>query len=141
MEKAKREIERLKAKLISTKDLQLSPEAKRLLQLYAQGWHDWTAPEYRKGPWQHYFREALKEFGNELKEGLTPKTLYLLLLMTQFRGEKDNKKAKENPYEAYLLARKAFPKAMEELFSKSEEDKTLLKILDKTLSKPDFGMV
>jgi len=39
--------------------------------------------------------------------------------------------------EAHLLARKAFPKAMEELFSRSEEDKAFLKILDKVLSEPE----
>lgn len=136
MEKIKRDIEKLRTKLKSIGRFPLKPEAKMLLRLYAQGLHDWQQPPYRQ-PLKKLYMEALEEFGPELSQDLTSKTLFWLLFIIQFRGGKDSEKAEESLLEAYLLARKIAPKAMEELFSGNEERKAFLKIIDKVLSEPE----
>ena len=117
IQKAKKEIKDLKAKLDSAKTPSgLRWEARRLLVLFAQGLHDWTAPEYRK-PWRHYYDEALKYNASELKhpETMTKKTLYWLGFMTWYRGKPDEAKQWKSELEFYLLARMIAPKATEEL--------------------------
>jgi hypothetical protein len=137
MEKTKREIEKLKAKLASSEAPGLSWEAKRLLQLYAQGLSDWQQGEYRK-PWRVNYRQALQDYGPEFAspEGPSQRTLYTMLFMTAFRGGKESERARESVNEFWLLARKVAPKAVEELLSKNEEGREFLKAIDKVLAEP-----
>jgi len=117
LETVKKEIEGLKTKLDAVKPPSgLCWEAKRLLQLYAQGYHDWCAPEHRK-PWRRGYQEALKNFGAELAhpETTSRETLYWLSFMTWFRGHPDEKKQWDSLLEFYLLARTIAPKTAEEL--------------------------
>jgi len=136
MEKTKREIEKLKAKLASSQAPGLSWEAKRLLQLYAQGLSDWQRGEYKK-PWKVNYRQALKQYGPEFArpEGPSQTTLYHLLFMTSFRGGKESETARESLDEFWLLARQVAPKAVEELLSGSEEKKEFLEAIDKALAE------
>jgi hypothetical protein len=138
MEKTKKEIERLKQKLASTMAPGLSWEAKRLLQLYAQGLTDWQEGEDRK-PWRVNYRQALQDYGSGFAspEGPSQQTIYWLLFMTSFRGGRDSEKAKKSETEFWLLARQAAPKAVEELLSKTEERRKLLETIDNVLAKHD----
>ena len=132
MEKAKKEMERLKTKLAlnTSKAPELSPEAKRLLQLYAQGLTDWQHPP--KTSITNY-QQALQIFGPELSnpENLSRSTLYWLLFITSFRGGKDSE------LEFWLLARQIAPKAVEELLSEPEDKREFLKIIDQALAEPE----
>ena len=142
MKKAKKEIERLKAKLASEEAPMLSWEAKRLLRLYAQGLTDWQQGDCRK-PWKVNYREALRNYGVKLSnpETLSQHTLYMLGFMTAFRGYPDEKKQWESELEFYLLARQIAPKATEELLSNSEEKKEFLKDIDDVLARSDEANV
>lgn len=137
-EKIRKDLEKLKVKLGSTKLSGLSLEAKRILQLYAQGYHDWCAPEYRK-PWQMSYRQALRDYAPQFSnpEGPSSKTLYQLLFMIQFRGGKDTEKAEESMNEFWLLARQVAPKATEELLSDKDGGREFLAAVDKVLAEPD----
>jgi hypothetical protein len=114
--KAKKEIADAKAKLSANRDFDLCWGARRLLQLYAQGYHDWCAPEYRK-PWRETYQEALKNYGEELShpETISSKTLYWLGFMAYYRGQPDEEKQWESELEFWLLARALAPQATEEL--------------------------
>jgi hypothetical protein len=131
MLKAKKEVERLKQKLASSEAPMLSWEAKRLLQLYAQGLSDWQQDECRK-PWKVNYREALRDYGSKFNsaEGLSSSDIYFLLFMTSFRGGKDSEKAEESVNEFWLLARKVAPQAVEQLLSTTEEKRLFLKKLN-----------
>jgi len=136
MEKAKRDLAKLKKKLGSAEALGLSWEAKRILLLYAQGMTDWQRGEYRR-PWKVNYREALERYGAELSkpESATTKTIYWMMFMIKFRGGRDSEKATRSLNEFWLLARKISPKAVEELVSKYDWGKEFLADLDKSLAK------
>lgn len=136
--KAKKEIADLKAKLNSVRVPGLSEEANRLLVLYAQGLSDWQDRANKK-PWCQNYQEVLQEYGAELSRpgGCSSQTLWWLLFMTQFRGGKDSEKARESCLEFWLLARQAAPKATEELLSETEDNRELLKAIDRVLAEPD----
>lgn len=136
MEKAKRDLQGLKAKLGSAEAFGLSWEAKRLLRLYAQGLTDWQRGEYRK-PWKVNYREALELYGAELSkpENASTKTMYWLMFMIQFRGGKDSEKAGKSLNEFWLLARKISPKAVEELVDDYDWGNEFLADLDQSLAK------
>ena len=138
MEEAKRDLERLKAKLPSAEAPGLSWEAKRLLKLYAQGLTDWQQGECRK-PWRVNYRQALQDYSPEFAspEGPSQQTLYAMLFMTAFRGGKDSEKARESEAEFWLLARQVAPKAVEELLSTTDERRKFLEAIDKVLAEPD----
>jgi len=136
MEKAKRDLAKLKKKLGSAQSLNLSWEAKRLLRLYAQGTTDWQQGNHRK-PWKMNYRKALQQYGAELSkpENVTTKTIYWMMFMTQFRGGKDSKKATKSLNAFWLLARKIAPKAVEKLVDEKDWGKEFLTDLDKSLAK------
>jgi len=136
MEKAKRDLAKLKKKLGSAEALGLSWEAKRLLRLYAQGMTDWQRGDYRK-PWKVNYRKALQQYGVELSkpENVTPKTVYWMMFMIKFRGGRDSEKATKSLNEFWLLARKIAPKAVEKLVDDKDWGKEFLTDLDKTLAK------
>ena len=136
MEKAKRDLAKLKKKLGSAEALGLSWEAKRLLRLYAQGMTDWQRGDYRK-PWKVNYREALQQYGVELSkpENVTTKTVYWMMFMIQFRGGRDSEKATKSVHEFWLLARRISPSAVEKLFIDDDGGKEYLAGLDKTLAK------
>ena len=136
MMKVKRDLERLKAKLGSAEAL--SWEAKRILQLYAQGLSDWQRGDYKK-PWRVNYREALETYGPEFacSEGPGKKTVYWLMFMIQFRGGADSAEARRGLAEFWLLARRVAPKPMEDLVLKGEKDeegKQFIKVLDEALT-------
>lgn len=141
MEKAKRDLQGLKAKLGSSQTLGLSWEAKRLLRLFAQGTTDWQRGEYRK-PWKVNYREALERYGLELSkpESATTKTLYWLMFLIQFRGGRDSEKAMKSLNEFWLLARKISPKAVEKLIEDEDWGKEFLVDLDQSLTKIYVGL-
>jgi hypothetical protein len=115
--KIKKEIADLKTKLDQVPaGPELRWEARRLLELYAQGYHDWCAPEYRK-PWQETYGEMLKTHGEELShpETITEDLLYDLGFMAWFRGSPNEEIQNESNLEFWLLARVLAPKAMEQL--------------------------
>jgi hypothetical protein len=136
MEKAKRDLQGLKAKLGSSHTLQLSWEAKRILRLFAQGTTDWQRGEYRN-PWKVNYREALERYGAELSkpENASTKTIYWLMFMIQFRGGRDSEKATKSLNEFWLLARKISPKAVEKLVDDKDWKKEFLADLDESLAK------
>lgn len=138
MEKARKDIEKLRTKLDKVTRFKLEPEARRLLRLYAEGLHDWEQPPYRR-PTKKLYMEALEKFGPELGEGLTHNRLYWFLFMIQFRGGRDSETAAESVTEAWALARKISPSAVEELIEGSglyskKEKKKFLKDLDELIS-------
>jgi hypothetical protein len=116
VQKAKKEIAELKAKLNSAKAIGLCWEARRLLQLYAQGYHDWCGPERRK-TWLETYEKALKQYTAELAhpEKVSEQTLYWLGFMAWFRGQPDEEKQWESELEFWLLARTIAPKPTEHL--------------------------
>jgi hypothetical protein len=137
MMNAKRDLERLKAKLGSTEAL--SWEAKRILQLYPQGLSDWQRGDH-KMPWRVNYREALETYGPKFarSEGLSRRTVYLLMFMVQFRGGKDSAKASRSLAEFWLLARRVAPKPVDELVLKDENDeegKRFIKSMDEELAR------
>ena len=136
MEKAKRDLAKLKKKLGSAEALGLSWEAKRLLRLYAQGMTDWQRGDYRK-PWKVNYRKALQQYGVELSkpESASTKTVYWMMFMIKFRGGRDSEKATKSLHEFWLLARKIAPKAVEKLVDDKDWGKEYLAGLDKTLAK------
>ena len=138
IERAKKEIADLKAKLDSAKATGLCWEARRLLQLYAQGLTDWQQGASRK-PWRQNYEEALQEYGAELShpKTLSQKTLYMLGFMIAFRGYPDDKKQWESELEFWLLARKVAPRATEELLSDNEEKRKFLGSIDSVLAEPE----
>jgi len=149
VERAKKEIADLKAKLDSAKDTGLTWEAKRLLQLYAQDLSDWQQGESRK-PWRQNYQEALDEYGEALShpETLSQNTVYMLGFMASFRGYPDREKQWQSELMFWLLACAMAPKACEELILHkgsehlySEEDlkarRELLNVIDRVLTKPD----
>lgn len=139
MEKAKRDLEKLKMKLSSADALGLSWEAKEILKLYAQGYHDWLAPQYRKN-WKVLYREAVQQYGAEFASQTEPseKTLYWMMFMIQFRGGKDSKEANKSLTKFWLLARRIAPENTGKLVIKDEDDKEgkeFLTSLDETLKE------
>jgi hypothetical protein len=148
IEKAKKEIADARAKLVSMKDSDLTWETKRLLRLYAQGFHDWCSPGERK-PLSWYYERGLRYYGKELRrpETISSKTLYSLGFMAYYRGQPDRKKQEKSEIEFWLLARTIAPKACEELIMhkglehlyKPEDLETareFLADLDETLAEP-----
>ena len=136
MEKAKRDLQRLKAKLGQAEALGLSWEAKRILRLYAQGMTDWQRGQYRK-PWKVNYREAVERYGVELSnpESASTKTIYWLMFMIKFRGGKDSEKATKSLNKFWLLARRISPKAVEKIVGKYDWGQEFLADLDESLAK------
>jgi hypothetical protein len=91
MEKAKRELSKLKAQFASAKTPELSWEAKKLLQLYAQGLTDWQHPPKT---WITNYHQALQVFGPEFSnpKGPSSRTVYWLLFMISFREARTAKR-------------------------------------------------
>lgn len=139
MEKAKADVARLKARLGSTSALGLSWEAKTILRLYAQGYHDWCSPEYRKN-WRVFYREAIQQFGADFAGDKEPstKTLYWMSFMIQFRGGRDSEEALISLKKFWLLARRIAPENTAKLVldgPDDEEGKKFLASLDASLRK------
>lgn len=139
MEKAKRDIERLKQKLSSADAFGLSWEAKEILKMYAQGYHDWCAPQYREN-WRVSYREAVKQYGAEFasQTGPSEKTLYWMVFMIQFRGGKDSEEASKSLTKFWLLARRIAPENTRKLIIESPDDKEgeeFLASLDESLKE------
>jgi len=139
VEKAKADIARLKQKLGSVDAFRLSWEAREILRLYAQGYHDWCSPEYRKN-WRVLYREAIKQYGAEFaaKEEPSTKTLYWMMFMIKFRGGKDSEEALRSLKKFWLLARRIAPENTAKLVLDSPDDedgKRFLASLDAALKK------
>jgi len=139
LEKLKRDLERLKQELKSPDAFGLSWEAKEILKMYAQGYHDWCAPQYRK-PWRVSYHEAIQHYGAEFasQTGPSEETLYWMVFMIQFRGGKDSEKAGKSQSMFWLLARRIAPENTEKLLVEGEGDeegKKFIASLDKLLKE------
>jgi len=139
VEKAKADIAKLKQKLSDTDAFGLSWEAREILKLYAQGYHDWCSPEYRKN-WRIFYREAIRQYGAEFagKEEPSTKTLYWMMFMIQFRGGRDSEEALRSLKKFWLLARRIAPENTAKLVLDDPDDadgKKFLASLDASLKK------